>query len=477
MQSSRRQFVACSTAMLATALASARASSARRSSGRTANVRDYGATGDGYTDDTRAFRMAFQQADEIFVPAGIYSVRQITVPAGKRMVTDGLSTVFRQSPGEQSATPIVLVTGSNVRIGSFSAEGNIHSDPGEWMHALSVVANDRVGDLSDIIIGDVVGTNIRGDVLYLGARAGFNLARVTAGNISGDNIYRNVVSITGTGAQGGQIRVDSVKGTRVGLFHFDIEPEIVPVTGVSVGSIRGQNVSVSGQSADGRVSSVALGSLELSPDYGQVDVADPIDNRFVRPHALQLRNASDVSVDAFSARGFDGQAILFVESHVSGMALSLKSCQIEDCSRNDERNAYILGQQDASTIQIEQLRVSVPAYKAALLYCNGCSVASVEGTFGSGAGLLNSSPGARIGSLNISGADAVLAWNTTDALFSGGSASVGTLGYSCDRLRFQDMVLTGTFGGGSSGQQHALVRTTLNNVYYEQEVLSPLQNV
>ena len=476
MQSSRRQFVACSTAMLAT-FAAAPSLSAKRSSGRAVNVRDYGAIGDGYTDDTRAFRMAFSQADEVVVPAGIYSVRQIAVPAGKRMVTDGLSTVFRQRPGEQSATPIVLVIGSNVTIGSFSAEGNIHSDPGEWMHVISVVANDRVGDLSDITIGDVVGTNIRGDVLYLGARSGLSLARVTAGNISGDNIYRNVVSITGTGPQGGQIRVNSVEGTRVGLFHFDIEPEIVPVTGVSVGSIKGQNVSVSGQSAEGRVSSIAIGALELSPDYEQVSVADPLDNRLVRPHALQLRNASNVSIDSFSARGFDGQAILFVESHISGMTLSLKSCQIEDCSRNDERNAYILGQQDASKIQIDQLRVSVPANKATLLFCNGCQLGSVEGTFGSGAGLLNSSPGAQIGSLNMSGPDAVLAWNTTDALFSGGSASVGTLGYSCDRLRFQDMVLTGSFGGGSSGQQHALVRTTLNNVYYEQEVLSPFQNV
>lgn len=477
MQSSRRQFVICSTAMLATAFAAAPALSAKKSSGRAVNVRDYGAIGDGYTDDTRAFRMAFLQADEVFVPAGIYSVRQIAVPAGKRMVTDGLSTMFRQRPGEQSATPIVLVLGSNVTIGSFSAEGNIHSDPGEWMHVISVVADNRVGDLSDITIGDVVGTNIRGDVLYLGARPGFSLARVTAGNISGDNIYRNVVSITGTGAQGGQIRVDSVRGTRVGLFHFDIEPEIVPVTGVSVGSIRGQNVSVSGQSAEGRVSEVAMGALELSPEYGQVSVADPLNNQWVRPHALQLRNASNVSVEAFSALGFDGQAILFVESHISGMTLSLKSCQIEDCSRNDERNAYVVGQQDTSKIQIDQLRVSVPANKTALLFCNDCQVGSVEGTFGSGAGLLNSSPGAQIGSLNMSGADAVLARHTTDALFSGGSASVGTLGYSCDRLRFQDIVLTGSFGGGSSDQQHELIRTTLNNVYYEQEVFSPLQNV
>lgn len=475
MRNSRRQFMASTFSTIAMVSSSGRTLAARKPSSGSVDVRSYGALGNGYNDDTRAFARAFQQGDDVFVPAGTYSVSQISIPAGKRMITAGASTVLRQRPGEQSQTPIVRVIGSNVEIGSFSAEGNIYSDVGEWMHAISVVADDRTGDLSDIVIGDVAGKNLRGDVLYLGSRPGFNLSRVKAGNISCDNIYRNVVSITGTGSQGGGIRVESVTGTRVGLFHFDIEPESVPVIGISVGSIKGQNVSVCGQTADGHVSSVDLGVLDLSPTYGQVNVADPLNAMFVRPHAYQQRNATGVSVGGFRARGFDGQAILFVDSSVPEMTLHLSSCDIEDCSRNDGRNAFIMGQPGQSRIVIDHLRVVVPPQKAAMLYCDHCLVGSVEGVFGSGAGFLNSSPGAEIRSLKISGDDAVLAWNTTDTLFAGGSVSAGTLAYNCDHLSFKDISLSGAFRGGSADQQHLLLRSTLNGSYYEESLYTPFQ--
>lgn len=475
MRSSRREFVTSTLSVLAVAPSSRQSSAARKSSGRMVNVMSFGAAGDGYVDDTRAFAKAFSQGEEVIVPAGVYSVRQICIPSGKRMITAGLSTVFRQRPGEPSGTPIVLVVGSNVEVGSFSAEGNIYSDIGEWMHAISVIANDATGDLSDIIIGDVVGRNLRGDVIYLGARPGRNLSRVKAGNISGDNIYRNVVSITGTGQQGGAIRVESVTGTRIGLFHFDIEPETVPVVGVSVGTIKGQNASVSGQSAQARVSSIDFGVLDLSPTYGQVDVADPLTTKFVRPRAYQQRNATEVSVGAFRARGFDGQAILFADSSLESMTLRIGTCEIEDCSRNDGRNAFIVGHGSISKISIDQLRIVLPDNKAAMLFCDNCFVGSVQGVLGQRAGLINSSPGAEIRSLNITGDDTVLAWNTTDALFAGGSASVGLIGYNCDRLRFEDMMLTGAFQGGSPEQQHQLIRSTLNGSYFEGSWFAPFR--
>ena len=476
MFNTRRQFVSHTISMLALASVSRHSSAARRSSGRSLDVRSCGAVGDGFTDDTKAFDQALAHADEVAVPAGVYCVRQILMPAGKRLVTDGISTVFRQRPGMASATPILVVTGSNVEIGSFSAEGNIGSDTGQWMHAISVLANDRIGDLSNIVIGDVVGRNIRGDVLYLGARPGRKLSQVKAGNISGDNIYRNVVSITGTGPQGGGIAIQSVSGTRVGLFHFDIEPEIVPVVGVNVGSIKGHSISVSGQSADGYVNSVNLGVVDLSPTYGEVSVADPLTTQFVRPHAYQQRNATGVTIGNFRARGFDGQAILFVESTLTNMTLQMKTCEIEDCSRNDGRNALIMGQKSISNIKIDQLRVAVPDNKVAMLFCDESIIGSVEGSLGYRAGLISGSSGSQIGALNLVGNDSFLAVNTINTLFAGGSAPMGTLGYGCDRLQFESMVVTGVFRGGSASQKHELTKTTLNNVYYEYEILAPLQS-
>jgi len=463
-----------STLVLATASQASLAQ--RRSPGGTVQVTDFGAAGDGVSDDTKAFSRALSRADEVVVPAGTYSVEQIVVSEGKRLTTAGTSTVFRQRPGMASQTPIIVVAGSNVTIGSFAAEGNIDSDPGEWMHAISVLANDRVGDLSDITIGDVVGTRIRGDVLYLGARPGRSLSRVKAGNISGDNIYRNVVSIVGTGAEGGDIAINSVTGTRVGLFHFDIEPETVPVVGVTVGLIRGCNISVSGQQAAASVSSVQLGMVDLSPTYGEVAVADPLDVRFVRPHAYQQRNASGISFGDFRARGFDGQAILFVESELPEMALQLTTCDIQDCSRNDPRNALIMGQQGKSMIRIDQLRVAVPDNKMAMVYCDDCVVGSVAGTLGTGSALIYGCSRADIRLLNFTSNNSTLASNCTDAHFAGGSAAMATVAYGCDRLKFEDMTLSGTFKGGSVDQKHELTRTTLNDVYHEHVVIAPLQN-
>ena len=474
MMISRRRFASSTFSLVAIASSSQRCLASTTSASQI-NVKSCGAVGDGVADDTQAFAWALLNADEVIVPAAVYSVGQISVPAGKTLITDGLSTAFRQRSGMPSGTAIVLVTGSNVRIGSFSAEGNIDSDPGQWMPAISVIANDRTGDLSDIVIGDVVGRNLRGDVLYLGSRAGYKLSRVKAGNISGDNVYRNVVSITGTGAQGGDIAIKSITGTRVGLFHLDIEPETVPVVGVTVGSIKGHSVSVSGQSAAGYVTSVSLGVVDLSPTYGEVSVADPLDAKFVRPHAYQQRNATGVSIGNFRARGFDGQAILFVESSVPSMMLQLKTCDIEDCSKNDGRNALIMGQKGVSTIRIDRFRVNVPANKMAMLYCDGSFVGSVNGILGNRAGLINNSSGSVIRSLKLVGNDSYLASNTTNTLFARGSAPMGTIGFNCDRLQFEDMTITGVFRGGSTSQQHELTRTVLNNVYFEHTILAPLQ--
>jgi hypothetical protein len=471
----RRQFLSSTMSTLALATAS-QGLGQRRSTGGSVQVTDFGAAGDGVADDTKAFSRALSRADEVVVPAGIYSVDQIIVPAGKRLTTAGTSTVFRQRPGMRTQTPIVVVAGSNVTIGSFAAEGNIDSDPGEWMHAISVLANDSVGDLSDITIGDVVGTRIRGDVLYLGARPGRMLSRVRAGNVSGDNIYRNIVSIVGTGAQGGDIAISSITGTRVGLFHFDIEPEAVPVAGVTVGSIKGRNISVSGQQAAASVSSVQLGTVDLSPSYGEVAVANPIDARSVRPHAYQQRNASAVSIGDFRAQGFDGQAILFVESALPEMTLQLANCDIQDCSRNDPRNALIMGQQGKSKVRIDQLRIAVPDNKMAMVYCDDCVVGSVAGALGTGSGLIYGCSRADIRSLNLTSANSTLASNCVDAHFAGGSAAISTIAYGCDRLKFEDMTLSGTFKGGSVDQKHELTRTTLNDVYYEHDVIAPLQN-
>lgn len=47
------------------------------------NVKDYGAVGDGVTDDTNAFQKALDSRRGVFVPADIYSVSGLTFGAHK----------------------------------------------------------------------------------------------------------------------------------------------------------------------------------------------------------------------------------------------------------------------------------------------------------------------------------------------------------------------------------------------------------
>lgn len=61
------------------------------------NVKDYGAKGDGVTDDTAAFNAASQVSESVFVPHGLYKITALLTPSqlfGQGVLTDG-NTVCR----------------------------------------------------------------------------------------------------------------------------------------------------------------------------------------------------------------------------------------------------------------------------------------------------------------------------------------------------------------------------------------------
>lgn len=473
---SRRELMGGFVAALGAVLFSGKAKAVRpRPPSKIANIIDYGAKEGGF-DCTQAFKRAFGAASVVQVPAGMFAATQIDIPANKTLLTAGPATVIQQLPRQNSGTPLIRVVGSNVTIGSFTAAGNIASDTGEWMHSVEVKAKAETGNLSNIVIGDISGRNVRGDVIYLSAYPGFSLQSVSVGNISGDNVYRNVVSIVGSGPSNSNIQIASIRGQRVGLYHFDIEPDEAspPVIGVTVGEIVGRNVGVVGSNAAAFVDAVSIRSLDLSPDCGGSS-PDYISTDYIRPHGLQVRNSKNLSISSLKARGLAGQGIKFIDSALPTMTMHITSCEIVECARTETTyRAYILGKRTQSSIIIDRLYLSLdrPALVGMLL-CDGAKVGSVAGTFASGTFLLNDSSGAQFSSLQIDAPEVILAINTNGAVFSGGNASVLRLGYNCDKLRFQNMTLTGSFIGGSATQEHYLEHTTLNGTYYENEVNRP----
>lgn len=83
------------------------------------SVKDFGAVGDGVTDDTVAFQNALNQGSkDVYVPTGIYSVSSITVNTQKLF---GSGTI-RWKAG--STTSLVTLTGLNAGIDGITFDGN-----------------------------------------------------------------------------------------------------------------------------------------------------------------------------------------------------------------------------------------------------------------------------------------------------------------------------------------------------------------
>ena len=67
------------------------------------SVRDYGAVGDGETDDTEAMERAFAYAGAnkvaLYVPAGTYMIRRpLTIMSGMEIYGDGYNSIIKKFP-------------------------------------------------------------------------------------------------------------------------------------------------------------------------------------------------------------------------------------------------------------------------------------------------------------------------------------------------------------------------------------------
>ena len=200
----------------------------------------FGAKADGATDDTEAFERLFDYGLCCYLPAGEYVVTSLTPPEGTIIKTDGYPTKIKQKSGQPIGTRTINITHDDIQIGpALEGEGNIATDVNEQNHFIYIA-----GPLKNVRVGDVIGRNIRGDVVYIGGTQANPLYNVSIGNVFGDNVLRNVVSITG----GQQIDVGQVSGSAVGFMMFDVEPDPggQRCDQISVGHVRGHAVGVVG---------------------------------------------------------------------------------------------------------------------------------------------------------------------------------------------------------------------------------------
>ena len=355
------------------------------------DIRSFGAAGDGSQNDTPAFAAAMRAGTPIYVPAGTYLLEQVTIPSRRTILTEGYSTIFRQRRGTAPGTRLLNVVGSNVEIGDCTVEGNIDSDAGEQHHGIFVGAAPEIGNLTDIVIGNIRGHNLRGDVVYIGSANGAVAKRVRIGKVYGVNVLRNVVSIVG----GVAITVEAVAGSAVGYAHLDIEPDGYngPVVGCTIGSVHGNFVQIAGQTIKSYVDEVRIGLLNLAGECTQsVPEYKP---GLARADALTLRNVRSLDIGRFIAQDFKGAAIrqIWNPGGVPDQRVHIAAAELSNDCRDEPDGAYINGSPRATRLSIDSLSTDTPPEGVDVVRdCKEARIGQFHGRLRKGRRLIASSP-------------------------------------------------------------------------------------
>ncbi len=266
---------------------------------------------EGETDIDAAWAEAFALRNYVRLPAGEWQASSLELSAGKVLLTDGASTIIQQKSGLAAGTRIVNITGSGAQLAPDSAitlRGNIATDTDEQHHGIYVRGT---GNITGIVIGNVAGENIRGDVIYVGGLATATVTGVTIGDVTGANILRNIVTVTGAD----DVNVGDITALgAVGYMAFDIEPNenSQACKNISAQAIKGGRVGIVGQSAAGFVDLVQIDALDLDPAFSPNTTPPYSAFGFIEETGLWLRNCRNVTVGSYKARDFEDHAIKYV---------------------------------------------------------------------------------------------------------------------------------------------------------------------
>ena len=274
------------------------------------SVTDFGAVGDGVTDDTAAIQAALDSGAlsvKIPKPSVSYRISAINVPANMEIETDGYATVLHQLSGTAVGTRMININGSNVTIGSLTCKGNISTDTSEQNHAVFIQSNATNGNLENITVADIHGENVRGDVLYVGATTGYLTTQLKFGRITGDNILRNVVSLVGCAYVNGDACVSTGP---TGLYALDIEPNTVTCHDINIGYVYGAGFGVLPPLAANAAYNINVEMADLDPAYAP-NSTPSYSFRFDRS-AVGLRNIKSINIGQLKVNGHSHFAVEYI---------------------------------------------------------------------------------------------------------------------------------------------------------------------
>ena len=237
-----------------------------------------------------------------------------TIDVPLTVLTAGFDTIFTRGTASLYDKSQITIAASNVSLGSLAFTGNIANDTGEFCHCVNIVPDGA--DVSNVAIGDISGTDIRGDLAYVGGRANFGVSSVSIGNCIGANLYRNGVSVVG----GVGIRVGDVTLGACGNAAVDVEPNTGSqiVDDVHFGRVSGSRVVVT--STDPAYGNVSVNFAEIDVDASAMINSSPGYPGYQTKYGFLQNYAQDVRIDCAHISNF---SFANIYSAASGGNLSI----------------------------------------------------------------------------------------------------------------------------------------------------------
>lgn len=325
------------------------------------DARRYGARIDGATDDTLAYQRSLSVAAqstsvEAYWPGGeaVVSTLEVTLPCKVR--TAGLATHLKQKAGLAENTAILDIK-ADFECGTLQATGNIATDTGESMHLFSL---GGAAPVTRVVLGDVYGTDIRGDLIYMGGTPANPLYNVRVGKVFGSNTYRNRVSVVG--AVG--VDIEAIDGSGgLGYRAIDVEPN--PTNRqpdfVHVGYLRAANFQVAGGNLAGGVGRVRIDRVELDNSL----IADAVPAYPSFPTAagnigIICGDAAEIAVGTMKARGF-AERLLNSSANTFAQVIKIGCVDIADCDTAEATVKCLFNLDAFVTLRISRGVIAVAA--------------------------------------------------------------------------------------------------------------------
>jgi hypothetical protein len=385
----------------------------------TVSVKDFGAVGDGTTDDTAAIQAALNAKATVYfpIPASAYLVSSINIPAGRNLQTENIAVKFQQKTGQTAGTRVFTVMGSNVAIGDMTIQGNIATDTDEFNHAIGVASSWSGVSLSNITIGNIKAVNIRGDGIYIGQTvANGTVSNVRLASAEGNNVLRNVVSIVG----GSDIEIGQVSGSAVGYMHVDVEPDGT-YTGncynVRVGQVKGRHIGMVVNNPSGSLvfnENIRFDEVNLDPAFATQSTPAYSPGASIASRAVILRSLRSGFIGSLKINGFNSQAIWAEAGGIGVESLVIDQCTLTDCAKTDTTYySYI----QCPNITFKYLRAVTQASAASqrIIQESNCIVLSGNFILGNNSSVVRSGANCVLQNCVISGSGATSTYVAIDA--------------------------------------------------------------